>query len=328
MPLPPASQAQPSRWRADLGWVVAATLASFLIASALELQESLAHRLARFERWQADELPFSLTVLALGLAWYALRRRRELQAELVLRARAEARIAELLAHKRQLARQLIALQESERLALARELHDELGQSCTAIRIETAYLRHCAADDRAGLLAAAGRADAAALGLYEGVHDLLRRLRPANLDTLGLGAAVQELCEAWQRRTGIVCDFRQPGSAGALGDMQVGALDGALDITIYRVAQDALTNIARHAGAGAVQVRLARSEPGWVTLCVQDDGCGIDPQAATRGLGLLGAEERASAVGGELRVSGTPGGGTRIELRIPVPPTLPMSPAAS
>ena len=299
-----------SRWRSDLWWVAAATLASYLAASALELQESLAHRLARFERWQVDELPFSLTVLALGLAWYALRRRRELQAQLDLRAAAEARIAELLEHKRQLARQLISLQESERLALARELHDELGQSCTAIRIETAYLRHCAADDRAGLLAAAGRADDAALGLYEGVRDLLRRLRPANLDTLGLGAAVQELCEAWQRRTGIDCRFEQQGSTEALGD--------ALDITIYRVAQEALTNVARHARATAVEVRLSRTPSDGVTLSVQDDGCGFDPSAATRGLGLLGADERASGVGGELQVSGPPGGGTRIELRIPLP----------
>jgi two-component system sensor histidine kinase UhpB len=303
--------------------VAAATLASFLAASALELQESLAHRLARFERWQVDELPFSLTVLAAGLAWYALRRRRELQAQLDLRAAAELRIAELLEHKRQLARQLIALQENERLALARELHDELGQSCTAIRIETAYLRHCAADDRAGLLAAAGRADDAALGLYEGVRDLLRRLRPAHLDTLGLGAAVQELCEAWQRRTGIVCSFEQQGSPEALGDL--------VDITIYRVAQEALTNVARHASARVVQIRLLRSEPGRVMLSVQDDGCGIDPQAATRGLGLLGAEERACAVGGELQISGAPGGGTRIELRIPLPPAPPVpasSPAAT
>ena len=301
----------PSRWRSDLWWVAAATLASYLAASALELQESLAHRLARFERWQVDELPFSLTVLALGLAWYALRRRRELQAQLDLRAAAEARIAELLEHKRQLAQQLFAVQESERLALARELHDELGQSCTAIRIETAYLRHCAADDRAGLLAAAGRADDAALGLYEGVRDLLRRLRPANLDTLGLGAAVQELCEAWQRRTGIVCNFEQQGSTEALGN--------SLDITVYRVAQEALTNVARHARATAVEVRLSRTTPDGVMLSVQDDGCGFDPQADTRGLGLLGADERASGVGGELRVSAPPAGGTRIELRIPLPP---------
>ena len=306
-PTPPP----PSRWRSDLWWVAAATLASYLAASALELQESLAHRLARFERWQVDELPFSLTVLAAGLAWYALRRRRELQAELALRAHAEARIAELLAHKRQLAQRLIALQESERRALARELHDELGQSCTAIRIETAYLRHCAADDRAGLLAAADRADAAALGLYEGVHDLLRRLRPANLDTLGLAAALQDLCEAWQRRTGIVCRFEPHGGSEALGD--------ALDIAIYRVAQEALTNVARHARATAVELKLSRTLSDEVVLTVQDDGCGFDPSAATRGLGLLGAEERASGVGGELRVSRPSGGGTRIELRIPLPP---------
>ena len=320
-------QARPVRWRADLWLVALTTVVTYALASTLELHESLSDRLARLENWQADELPLSVTVLAFGLAWYALRRRHETKVQLALTERAEARSADLLRHNRELARQLISLQESERLALARELHDEFGQSCTAIRIETACLRHCAADDRAGMLAAAERADTAAQGLYQLVHDMLRRLRPATLDTLGLAAALQELCEAWEQRTGIVCGFRVEGCTEALGD--------AIDIAIYRVAQEALTNIVRHARASSVQVTLARSTLADVTLCVRDDGRGMDLNLATRGLGLLGAGERAAGVGGELAIRSAPGSGTHLALRIPLPrlapalvPAAPAAPATS
>jgi two-component system sensor histidine kinase UhpB len=308
----PVAELRPprSRWRTDLWLVAAVTVGCYFVASAFELQESLSHRLARFESWQADEIPLSLTVLAIGLAWYALRRRREAQAHLALREQAEARVADLLKHTRELARQLISLQESERLALARELHDELGQSCTAIRVETACLRHWAADDRPGMLAAADRVDAAAQNLYHLVRDMLRRLRPANLDTLGLAAALQELCESWALRTGIGCRFHAEGRTEALGD--------AIDITIYRVAQEALTNVIRHADAGSVRVALVRVTPTEVSLSIQDDGRGMDLERASRGLGLLGAVERAASVGGELQVHSVVGAGATLVLRIPLP----------
>ena len=299
-----------SHWRRDLWLVAAATVLCYFVASALELQETLSHRLARLERWQADELPLTLTVLACGLAWYALRRRREVQAQLVLRGQAEQRIADLLERNRELARQLISLQESERLALARELHDEFGQSCAAIRVETACLRHCAVEDRPGMLAAADRADAAAQGLYQLVRDMLRRLRPANLDTLGLAAALQELCEGWEERTGTPCLLRVDGDAGALGD--------AIDITIYRIVQEALTNVTRHARASCVRVELSRLSPHEVGLRIRDDGQGMDTSLATHGLGLVGTVERAAAVGGMLVVESSPGAGLTIALNIPLP----------
>ena len=308
------------RWRTDLGWVALATVVTYAIASTLELQESLSNRLARLENWQADELPLSVTVLACGLAWYALRRRHETKVQLALIERAEARSGELLKHNRELARQLISVQEAERLALARELHDEFGQSCTAIRIETACLRHCAADDRAGMLAAAERADAAAHGLYQLVRNMLCRLRPVTLDTLGLAAALQELCEAWEQRTGTACRFLVEGCTEALGD--------AIEIAIYRVAQEALTNITRHAQASSVEVTLGRSTSAAVTLCVRDDGRGMDLSLATRGLGLVGAVERAAGVGGELTIRSAPGAGAQLTLRIPLPRLAPAFAAAA
>lgn len=305
-------------WHSELWWVVAATLATYLLASALELRETLARWLTPYERWQLDELPFTLTVLACGLAWYALRRRRDAQAELTLREHAEALTKELLAHNRELARQLIAVQESERLALARELHDELGQGCAAVRVETAAIRRSALTgssdgaDRAATLAAAERADAAAHRLYQLVRGMLRRLRPANLDELGLIAALQELCESWEERSGVPCIFHHEAVPPALGD--------AIDITLYRVTQEALTNVMRHARASTVRVKLGRSAEGELCLSIQDDGVGMDAVASTRGLGLLGVAERAAALGGELLVQAAPGGGVHLSLLIPMPAT--------
>jgi signal transduction histidine kinase len=309
----PAVRNAPSG-RTDLWLVAAATLASYFIASALELQETLTHRLARYERWQADEIPLTLIVLAAGLAWYAFRRRRESQRQLDLREQAETRIAKLLASNRELAQQLISVQEGERLALARELHDEFGQSCSALRAETTYLRHCASGDRNGMIASANRADEAAQSLYLLVRDLLRRLRPADLDTLGLSAALQALCESWEERSSVACVFVHEGALA--GHAQ--RLDDAMNIAIYRITQEALTNVTRHARATRVTVVLSFALTDELTLSIQDDGCGMDMSVPRRGLGLLGSVERAAAVGGELQLQSEPGTGVRLSLRLPVP----------
>ena len=311
-----------SRWRSDLWIVLGAVLACFGVSLALDLNESLVALLAREERWQLDELPLTGTVFAFGLAWYALRRWREAQAELRLREQAEARASDLLARNRELAQQLIAVQESERLALARELHDEFGQRCSAILIETACLRRCGADDRVALLGAAARADLAAQSLYQLVGGLLRRLRPAHLDAVGLVAALQELCESWEERSGVACVFHFDASIEAA----IEALPERINIAVYRVAQEALTNVMRHAQASQVRLVLARAAAAAAapSLCLQiaDDGRGMDLARATRGLGLLGATERAAALGGELHIDSAPGQGLRLTLQIPLPPAAP------
>ena len=296
-------------WLRDLLWVAGLSLASYALSLSLEFHERYVRWLARYEQWELDELPLSLVVLACGMAWYALRRRRDALAELARRERAEAHVSALLEHNRALSQGLIAIQENERRALARELHVEFGQRCSAVRVETAWLRRCAADDRAGMLAAAQRADAAAQDLQQLVGDLLRRLRPAELDALGLVTALQSLCESWEERSGVSCIFHHDGAIDDLGD--------AIDIALYRITQEALTNVMRHARAGQVRVQLARSAHEGVRLIIQDDGRGMDVGAASRGLGLLGATERAAALGGVLRVQSTLGHGVRLELQIPL-----------
>lgn len=315
-PNPTAAPTKPTRASiphalADLLLVAAATAAVFAIAAWLELYEAFSRWISPFERYQADELPFALLILAAGLSWYAFRRWREAQAELGMRVRAETRVGELLAHNRELAQQLIAVQESERRALARELHDELGQSCNAIRVEAAFIQRCRPQDHAGMVAAAARVASVAESLYEIVRGMLRRLRPANLDELGLVAAVQELCESWEERSGIACVFHSDGALDELGD--------TTDITIYRVAQEALSNVMRHARASNVRIGLSVASPGRVQLTIQDDGIGMDVAAAHRGLGLLGAAERVAALGGRLDIDGRPGQGTRLTMRLSIGP---------
>lgn len=299
--------------RRDLLLVALATLATWTVSVTFELHERYFGWLARWERWQADEIPLALLVFASGLAWYAFRRRREARAALAERERARRHADALLARNRELAQGLIALQESERAALARELHDEMGQRCTALRIETALLRQCAAGDRAGMLAAAARADASAQALYQSVRELLQRLRPAQLDELGLVAALQALCEGWELRSGLACVFLHEGLDEPLPE--------AVEVAVYRIAQEALTNAVRHAQATTLRLRVVR-HGARLQLEASDDGCGMDLAAPRRGIGLLGASERAAALGGTLRLDSRPGRGLRLQLELPVTQAAP------
>ncbi|MFG6468018.1 ATP-binding protein [Roseateles sp. BYS87W] len=273
--------------RQDLAWVAAATLAAYVLGGLGQWRERMAALLERYEAWQVDELPLALTVMTVGLAVLLWRRHRE--------------AAALLRHNRELARQLMTVQERERQAVARELHDELAQHCTAIRFEAAVAQRCTSLPQA--VAAAQRAAASAEQLQQGVRRLLRQLRPADLDALGLGAALQALCA---QRPWPACRF-QGNAELRLGD--------EADMAVYRVAQEALSNTLRHAHATAVTVRLTAADGG-VCLQVQDDGLGFDPEASTPGLGLLGARERAAALGGHLQLHSAPGKGTCVNLWLP------------
>ncbi len=290
----------------DLALVLLLTVAAFLLAVAVELHETMSRWTSRWEIWEIDEVPSAVTVLALGLAWFAFRRRAEAAAALRLQDQAQAEALRLLEHNRELARQLIAVQESERRALARELHDELGQSCNAIRVEAAYIQR--ASDPQQINAAAARAAASAESLYRHVRSLLRQLRPAELDELGLVTALQALCESWEERSGVACIFFHDGSFDPLDETTATAL--------YRVAQEGLNNVMRHAQASRVRIGLQRGAAGELQLQVEDDGCGFDVQQHSRGLGLLGASERAAALDGHLQVDSQPGTGTRLRMSLP------------
>jgi signal transduction histidine kinase len=205
---------------------------------------------------------------------------------------------------------LLRAEEAERRRIARELHDETGQVLTAIRLELGLLARQVegnvpareALDRA--LSLTGRA-------LETIRATVRGLRPAVLDDLGLVPAVESLAEEFSGRTGIAvdCDVRPDGD-----------LPSEVEVALYRIFQEALTNVARHAEAKHVRASLRRDERE-VVLVVEDDGRGFDPSKAAKAgdarAGLAGMRERLLGLGGRLDIKSAPGEGVRLEARMPL-----------
>lgn len=230
--------------------------------------------------------------------------------------KAEQRSQDLLRQNRLLTRRLFNLQESERRHLARELHDELGQWLTAIQAEAeAICSSSGAEREPGICANARAIGKSAAEVQSVIRRMLRRLRPSLLDELGLTESLQELAIQWRRhRPEIVCDLELDGSLDDLPE--------SLNITLYRLVQEALTNIASHAQASHAKVWLRRaagvaSAPEHLLLTVSDDGRGIDPKPPVKGMGMLGMRERVIASGGEFISHSAPGQGVCIEIRLPL-----------
>lgn len=295
-------------------WVIAATVVGFFaLACALELSEQFAQWDSAHKNLQLDELPLTLVVLSVSLLVFGRRRVQELAVEVQARRRAEELAVQVSEQNRLLARQLISLQEQERRHLARELHDEIGQYCVAIKVDASTIER----DTAGHLPRA-HACALAMGqtadhLHQVVRRLLDRLRPTALDELGLQAALQVLADTWASRHGVACVLTASGPLNALGE--------AVNITLYRIVQECLTNIAKHADARNVEVTLwaNHGSQGTTTLSlrVRDDGTGMAPDRGQEGMGLVGMRERAQALGGTLDIWPVERGGTCLEAVFPV-----------
>jgi signal transduction histidine kinase len=293
----------------DLMLIVAATIAVAFVSVHFELSELVLGWARRWERYQIDELPGILFFVAVALAWFALRRVREARAELRRRIALEDELADALEENRRLSRSHVQAQEEERKSLARELHDELGQHMNAIKIDAVSIRDCGD----GLTPDVMRAATSIVGISDHVHgairDIMRRLRPAGLDELGLQAAIEHCIDGWRARfPDIDISFKVEGDFDTLGE--------ALNITLYRVTQEGLTNVTRHARARRVGVRLIRAD-GVVTFTLEDDGVGASLSRETTGLGLVGMRERVEALGGGVKVTTVPGQGFCVTARIPL-----------
>jgi hypothetical protein len=230
-----------------------------------------------------------------------------------VRKQAEEDARSLLEEKRYLAQKCMAVQEEERRYLARELHDELGQCITAIQADAEIIQELSSGYDRRLRASAGAIQGVSARIYEVVHSLMQRYRPGVLDDLGLAETLRDEVGAWQ--------VRQPDTTYTLsfsGDLD--ALGENINICIYRLIQECLTNIAKHALATSVTVNISIQEEGHLRrlrLEVQDNGIGIDLQAPRTGFGLVGMSERVEALDGEFRISSTPGSGTRISVILPL-----------
>jgi two-component system sensor histidine kinase UhpB len=210
----------------------------------------------------------------------------------------------LEAERRRAGSAALQAQEKERARVARDLHDEVNQSLTGL-----LLRLEAAGDAAPPELEAELAETKELA-HQAMRELLslaRQLRPTALDDLGLAAAIGGQVEQLAR--GDV-------EAELSVDGDLSGLDDDAQLVVYRVAQEALSNAARHSGAGRVEVRLRRPGAGGVELEVADDGRGFAFDQSEGGLGIAGMRERALLIGGELTIESRPGRGTTVRLAVP------------
>jgi two-component system sensor histidine kinase UhpB len=327
-PVPAAAQVSP--WR-DIAVAALITLVCAGLAAHFELSEALFALTRRWEHFQLDEWPVAAFVLVLCLVWISWRRYQQALTQLRARRAAEARLATALAENRELAHQHLRIQEAERKHLARELHDELGQYLNAIKLDAVSVRESVAelgtadDDPANqalaipltaqsamavaqlAATAATRTIDAVDHVYAVVSDMIRRLRPAGLDELGLVAALENFLDHWRLRLPQTrLTLSVSGELDDLGEL--------MNLAIYRLVQEAITNSSRHASASRIDIALSRGSE--IVLTIADDGRGMDTSVTRQGFGLSGMRERVEMMGGSFSLESTPGRGLAIEARLP------------
>jgi PAS domain S-box-containing protein len=233
--------------------------------------------------------------------------------DITTRKKAEAALQKSHEQLRNLSKHLEAAREQERTAIAREVHDDLGQLLTAIKFDLAWMKRHAQDvDADTLLEKVDMSMGLVDGSLQSVKQISARLRPEILSDLGLEAAMDWYLSEFRERTGIKCDSRIQQQAFS-GDR----ICDELCISMFRIFQEALTNIARHSRATEVFVKLNQSD-GWIDFQIIDNGVGIDTEVIndTQSFGLLGIRERVNAFGGNMELTGDPEKGTALKIKLP------------
>ncbi len=211
----------------------------------------------------------------------------------------------LEAERDESARRVLAAQEAERIGIARDLHDEVGQVLTGVLLQLNVIADAAPEHREEI----DEAKQAVRGALDEVRRISSELRPEMLEHLGLVSALTELSRSFQRASGVEVERRFEPSLPALSD--------DAELAVYRIAQESLTNIARHAQARHVRIGL-ESGPGRVVLRVVDDGRGFSGVPEENG-GLRSMRERSLLVGGALAIKQAAGGGVEVRLEVPATP---------
>jgi signal transduction histidine kinase len=226
------------------------------------------------------------------------------------RKRAQEQLRHSHEQLRALSVHLQHIREEERTVISREVHDELGQALTGLKLELTWLTGRLPPNIKSLRAKARRMADHIDEIIHSVRRIATELRPGLLDTVGLLAALEWQANEFQTQTGIQCRVKAA--------IKETLWDQDLNTAFFRIFQETLTNIIRHARASRVDVRLAEMS-GYLVLEVKDNGRGISEAEInnTQSIGLLGMRERAALLGGEVRVSGEPGKGTTIRVRIPL-----------
>jgi signal transduction histidine kinase len=236
---------------------------------------------------------------------------RMLNAELAERELSEQRLRASEENLRALATHLQSVREEERIHIAREIHDELGQALTGLKFElNSFARHYESDTADARQEKQQALNVAIDRIINSVRRIASGLRPEVLDEMGLAAALDWQAREFQRRTGIRCHVNIPA--------RFVNPDKDRTTALFRIFQELLTNVARHANATRVNVALSEGQAA-LALCVEDNGRGIREEEAhgSRSLGFLGLRERVLAFGGTIDVKGDEGKGTRVCVSIPV-----------
>jgi len=238
----------------------------------------------------------------------------EMRTEIADRQHAEEELRKSRDQLRALAARLQNVREEERAYIAREIHDELGQACTAIKMDLALIGRKLTKRQTKLQARVESSMQLVDSTIVTLRKIASEMRPQTLDDLGLSAALEAQAQEFESRTGIQCSVTLP--------VESLILDKDRSTAIFRIFQESLTNVARHAHATRVEARIRR-ENDRITLEIFDNGIGFDPEVAKarHSLGLIGMRERAHLLSGEFKAEGVPGSGTTITLTIPLPRSI-------
>jgi PAS domain S-box-containing protein len=233
-----------------------------------------------------------------------------LESEAAERKEAQRRLEESQAQLRRLSAHLQAAREEERIRIAREIHDELGQALAGLKMDVAWLQRSLARQAPAISSKLEDMSVLIDGTVQAVRRISAELRPSLLDDLGLAAAIEWQLDEFRERTGLECLFTS--------NLKDTALEADSATALFRIFQEALTNVARHAHATQVTVKLDEG-PDSLTLCIQDNGRGISEEEmqAAKSFGLLGMRERVYLLEGEIDLHGAPGQGTTVTVRIPL-----------
>jgi two-component system sensor histidine kinase UhpB len=301
-----------SPWR-DIVVVIGITALSIIVSVYFNLNEALYTLTRRGERYQIDELPIGVLMLVICLTWLSWRRYAQARRELHGRRVAEDRLGVALAENRQLAQENVRIQEIERKHLARELHDEFGQYLNAIKLDAVSICDSAGREPEISTNASLSIIRSVDHVHRAVSGMIGRLRPIGLDELGLVAAIEHCVDYWRQRlpdTRLILSIR-----GNLED-----LSESMNLTLYRLIQEGLTNISKHAKAKQAEITLERIESterkSELRLTVADDGCGMEPGTRTSRFGLSGMRERVEMAGGRFVLESAPGQGLRLVAHLP------------
>lgn len=340
-----------SRAKTDLIWIVAVVIPALILASHYDVFEWLVSWTRQHEDLELDEWITLSLLLWLVFGLFALRRWKDARDELNLRIKieedlreahdnlelkveertkdlsrlndqlaaeiqerqsAEEQIRQLLSDNRRLNQRALSLLEDHRRELAREIHDEFGQCLTAIQIDARIASEAleaqpgrAMESVASILSVSQR-------MYDSIRTLAKRLRPETIDNLGLIGAIEEEVSTWRSRN-VDCTYHLQIEPLSLN------LPDSFVIQVYRVFQECLNNIHKHARASEIWVTLTEqqaSEADELLLIVRDNGVGFDPDTQFSGLGLVGMRERAESLGGFFEINSQIGQGTEIRFRLP------------